>query len=108
ADTVERSIHSLFVVSSRDDKSYRLSPDQLGYQGIHFDVKLSSQDSQGVQSGARSLRCEIQLQTQAQRLWADLSHPLLYKSPAQLPVSIQRKAYGLVALLEVVDDRVDL
>jgi ppGpp synthetase/RelA/SpoT-type nucleotidyltranferase len=103
-DTV---VDSRFGSPIREDKGALLAPDRLGYTGIHYDLTIKPECAVDGLSGLVGMQCEVQLQTQAQRLWADLSHPLLYKSASELPDSIKRRAYGLVALLDIVDERLD-
>jgi ppGpp synthetase/RelA/SpoT-type nucleotidyltranferase len=90
-------------VVRRDDKSANLGPSELGYLGVHIDVRLRPP----APARLRRTVCEVQIQTDSQRIWADLAHPLLYKTPKSLPVPLQRQAYGLASLLEAVDQRIE-
>ncbi|WP_298384509.1 RelA/SpoT domain-containing protein [Ferrimicrobium sp.] len=100
---IETIVRELFVVHHCEDKRQSLPPDTLRYLGVHFEVSLQ-QDS-GVENDA--LICEIQIHTQAQNLWATVSHELLYKPTQEAPTDITRAIYRLMALLELFDGEVE-
>jgi len=100
------AISKLFVIDNVDDKSEELAFDQLGYRGIHFEVRLRSGTSSDEDAGLEGLVCEIQLHTAAEHVWADISHRLLYKVPSEPSPAIQRLVYRLVALVELFDKEV--
>lgn len=106
---VSSVIDEIFHVNHRDDKILELSPNELGYLGVHFEVGLKA-DPKNVDSFVEdyaNLVCEIQLRTQAQSLWANVSHELLYKPADQeLPTWLQRNIYRLIALVELFDSEV--
>ena len=105
----EEVIRANFTVEKYEDKSNQIPADQLGYQGIHFDVRLPNELIETISGKAwnlADLSCEIQLQTRAQNLWNDVSHSLLYKPSREAPEAIQRRIYRLVALMQIFDDEV--
>jgi len=106
AGRIRECIERLFVVDKFEDKRVELSPTELGYYGLHFDVRLKGADSARIPEKARSLHCEIQVQTRAHNLWADFSHDVTYKSPTELPAEVIRRVYRLVALLDLVDSEI--
>src|SRR6267142_2941676 len=106
AASIRECIERLFVVHKFEDKRVQLSPAELGYYGQHFDVSLRPEDAAHVSEQARTLRCELQVHTRAHNLWAELSHDLTYKSPAQLPRVVIERIYRIVALLDLVDSEI--
>ncbi len=106
--TLEEIIRNNFLVLTHENKSENLTYDQIGYLGIHFQVRLLiDKNSSGTDSSSlQSLECEIQLHTRAQNLWADISHELSYKPAKEPPPKIKRAIYRLVALVEIFDDEV--
>lgn len=103
-------INEIFQVHKSEDKRLNLNPHELGYLGIHFEISLKFDDgnSEISQRKYKDLICEIQLHTQAQNLWAGISHELLYK-PAEQEVSIQtqRDIFRLIALVEIFDSEIE-
>ncbi len=106
AGRIRECIERLFVVAKFEDKRVELSPSELGYYGLHFDVRLKDDDAARIPEKARPLHCEIQVQTRAHNLWADFSHDVTYKSPTELPAEVIRQVYRLVALLDLVDSEI--
>ena len=107
---LEEIIRNNFIVLAYEDKSESLAFDQIGYLGIHFQVRLLS-DSSDIDAGGitlQSLECEIQLHTRSQNLWADIAHELSYKPAQEPPSEIKRAIYRLVALVEIFDQEVGI
>lgn len=102
--TVLNAIKALFPDARMEDKKAGLGASEVGYSGVHWDVGLPNEQWES-ESSAVTANCEIQLQTQAERLWADLSHDLLYKGQAgQTSVPVERRANILAALCELIDN----
>jgi ppGpp synthetase/RelA/SpoT-type nucleotidyltranferase len=99
-------ISEVFVVRKIENKLDNLDPNKLGYLGIHYEVSLPEGLISDDINGFRDLICEIQLHTQAQGLWASISHELLYKPDEMLPIEYQRILYRLIALVEIFDNEV--
>lgn len=106
---IEEVVASTFEVLKRDAKSERLEFDQLGYLGVHFDVRIPPALLDEGESHLGDLVCEIQIQTAAQNLWADVSHELLYKPPegVEPPRELKRAIARLVVLVEIFDEEVE-
>jgi hypothetical protein len=68
------------------------------------DDKLGSDDAE---KELRGRICEIQLHTRAQNLWATVDHELIYKAPLDIPSTLKRNIYRLMALLELFDKEVE-
>lgn len=102
---VDAIIHRVLDVRWREDKSEGLTPDRLGYLGIHYGVAPAEEDVE-TRSRFGDRTCELQLHTTAQRAWADASHELLYKPDALPSGNVARQLYRLMALMEVFDDSV--
>ena len=94
----------LFEVLNREDKAAELQFDELGYPGIHFDIKLQMK-CLGRNNELAGLICEIQLLTRAQSLWADISHELAYKPAQSPPYEVKRAIYLQSALVEIFDSQ---
>jgi len=86
-DIVGRFIETRFTEHVKDDKRAKLKIDQVGYQGIHYDIKLNTDEAKA--SDFEGLGAEIQVRTLAQHLWSDMSHELGYKPEMQVPDSMQ-------------------
>ena len=93
-----------FEVIKREDVGERLRPDQFGYASTHYVVALSETWTNLPSFGsATHLRCEVQVRTLAQHLWAAVSHRLQYKSEESVPATLRRSIHRASALLELVD-----
>ncbi|MCW2999175.1 MAG: hypothetical protein JWN65_2724 [Solirubrobacterales bacterium] len=103
---VEEIVSSLAIVHSRDSKLDAMDYDRLGYLGVHYDVTLQSDLTNGDDARLAGLHAELQIHTKAQSAWAVVSHELLYKSSTELPVDVLRGITRLVALVELFDDEV--
>lgn len=106
-DPVCIAIEEGFDVLSKEDKEDALGHNQVGYQAVHFDVRLKGLVSDDEDTALRPLPCEIQVHTLCQNLWAVMDHELSYKPVFPTPEDIQRKIYLLNALLEVADRNFD-
>lgn len=86
------------------DETKRRKPDELKYQARHLDIQLGA--SFGLVApndfGDRMICCEVQIQTFAQSLWANVSHVVTYKR--DLPDDVHSRVNRLVVLCEVFDD----
>lgn len=104
---VEALVYELCEVDRRESKLDALAYDELGYLGVHFDVRPKP----GIVATAHTCglperRAEIQVHTKAQSAWAVVSHELLYKSAVQAPDDLRRDITRLVALVELFDAEV--
>lgn len=88
----------------REDKGQLLNPTELGYLGIHYGVRVRQDDEARGLFG--QLECEVQLNTAAQRAWADVSHELLYKPLVKPDPVVSRVLTRLMALMEIFDESV--
>jgi len=95
-----------FVVSSVERKLDALDYDKNGYLGTHVIATLTGEQVAGSPELA-GLRFEIQIRTIAQSAWAEVSHAQLYKPAAEVPDSLKRRIYRLVAVVELFDDQVE-
>lgn len=103
---MEELIRGTFEVLKHENKALTLKYDELGYQGIHFEISLREDKVAESNGQYQNLVCEVQLQTRAQNLWADVSHELSYKPPLPPPDHVQRAIYRLVALTEIFDTEI--
>lgn len=101
-DIVGGFIEQRFSDHKKDDKRAGLKIDQVGYQGIHYDIKLNAAEASGNEFDG--LWAEIQVRTLAQHLWSDMSHELGYKPHVKVPDVMLRRLNRLSALIEIADD----
>ena len=99
-------VRTLFDVIDSEKKLDSLKSNELGYNAIHFEVKLKQSYIESLSGQYRDMICEIQLHTQAQNLWSTVSHKLLYKASTPLPIEIKRNIYHLSALTGIFDNAV--
>lgn len=101
-DIVGKFIERRFTNHEKDDKRADLKIDQVGYQGIHYDIKLNDDEAEGIEFVG--MWAEVQVRTLAQHLWSDMSHELGYKPDLKVPEPMLRRLNRLSALVEVADD----
>ena len=101
-DDVGKFIEQRFIDYKKDDKRTALKFDQVGYLGIHYDIKLNDDEAAGTEFA--DIWAEIQVRTLAQHLWSDMSHELGYKPELEVPDVMLRRLFRLSALVELADD----
>jgi len=101
-EVVGQFIEQRFNNYKKDDKRANLKIDQVGYQGIHYDIRLNDDESKDTEFD--NIWAEIQVRTLAQHLWSDMAHELGYKPEVPVPDSMLRRLNRLSALLEISDD----
>jgi ppGpp synthetase/RelA/SpoT-type nucleotidyltranferase len=99
---VERFIEERFPDHKKDDKKAALATNLLGYQGVHYDIKLK--DGEAKDTEFANLWMEVQVRTLAQHLWSDMSHELGYKPELPMPPAGLRRLNRLSAVVEIADD----
>lgn len=101
---VEDSVKRICEILAREKKVDAMAYDQLGYLGVHLQVRPNTElVQQSANDGLVGLQAELQVHTKAQSAWAVVSHQLLYKTPLELPEEIKRGVTRLVALVELFD-----
>jgi ppGpp synthetase/RelA/SpoT-type nucleotidyltranferase len=100
----QKLIESTFEILSEEDTASRLDESEFGYQSLHFVVKPPrSWPTVPSFEGLDEFRCELQMRTLAQHIWASASHQLQYKHEESVPQPIRRTIHRASALLETVD-----
>jgi ppGpp synthetase/RelA/SpoT-type nucleotidyltranferase len=104
-EAVDKLIGKEFVVLERVDKSQLLrEQERLGYQSIHFLVKLAPNRCDLPEYGRlKDLKAEIQVRTILQHAWAEIEHDIQYKSVETIPEPIKRRFMALAGLFEIAD-----
>lgn len=82
---------------------------RLEYLGVHIDLDwpVSADTGRFLSDPPANMRVEVQVRTEAQSLWATVSHPLVYKPTLDLPTPQRRSLYRLLALVELFDTEVE-
>ena len=96
-------IETSFDVLCKEDKAEALGHNQVGYTGIHYDVRLKNGTLRMGDASLAALQCEIQVHTMCQDLWALMDHEFSYKPVLPIPEDLRRQIYLLNALLEIAD-----
>lgn len=105
-DKVAKVIEEEFTVDRKNsiDKRAALEPDRFGYCSLHYIVEMSpTRLSLTENMSYIGLKCEIQIRSFLQHVWAEFVHDLGYKSKKEIPVDIQRNYSRLAGLLEIAD-----
>ena len=102
---VDEAIHREFEVIERIDKAASLWREgRLGYQSVHFLVKLGrTRLALGEYQRYRDLITEIQVRTVLQHAWAEIEHDIQYKAIETIPDQIRRRFVSLAGLIEIAD-----
>jgi len=101
-------IEQRFEVLEIEDTRTRYKPHELGYLGVHYQVRLRDTDLDTSDLHLRGLQCEIQVHTKAQNAWSAVSHPLLYKPAGGEPSqAVATKVMRAVALVSLFDEEVE-
>jgi ppGpp synthetase/RelA/SpoT-type nucleotidyltranferase len=98
-------VRALLRVEDEEDKHHTLAANELGYLGYHLDCRLPA-DVVGDDRDLEDLRCEIQIHTRMQSVWAEVSHELVYKARPAPPASIMRRILRLQPFVELFDEEV--
>jgi len=92
-------IRGAFEVTDFQDKARSLwNKDKIGYSGVHLQIKASAENVVG--------ECELQVRSEAQNLWSEMSHRLLYKPGVEVDDANRRALTRLAAPLEIFDEEV--
>jgi ppGpp synthetase/RelA/SpoT-type nucleotidyltranferase len=105
---VEAIVESEFdLAAEKEDKLDQLKPDQLGYLGIHYLIRLLPASLADAEVDLNGMICEVQIHTKAQSAWATVNHPLTYKPIGDVPPAVSRRIMRAVALVSLFDDEVE-
>lgn len=109
-DIVGEIASALFQCSEPDNKIDAMQPNQVGYLGVHIDVRLKDGDAAVREYPADRFRAELQIRTLAQHLWSEMSHDTFYKNDETLrplPPQAKRRIYLLAGVVELADEEFD-
>lgn len=103
--TVDDVIRNQFdVVEHTDIGRMMLDEERLGYQSVHYLVRMKPMRTALPEYSAfGDLIAEIQVRTVLQHAWAEIEHDIDYKSPITTPKEIRRRLTTLAGLLELGD-----
>jgi len=89
-------------------KSQKLNIDQFGYLSSNLVVSLNHERTRLTEwKKYTDLKAEIQIRTQLQHAWAQISHKFDYKKSADMPAPLHRKLFRLSALFELADEELE-
>ena len=69
----------IFDALEIENTATRLKPNELGYLGWHIQARFKPGDLTAEELQFDGLEFEVQVHTQAQHAWSEVSHPLVYK-----------------------------
>src|SRR5579863_3286394 len=94
-----------FSVVERSDKgALLLEEERLGYQSIHYLVKLTPDRAKLPEYHPfENAITEVQVRTILQHAWAEIEHDIQYKSASVIPAVIRRRFMSLAGVLEIAD-----
>ena len=90
-----------------EHKVETMPPDQMGYLSTHVDVRLYKDDPLTKKFPPAVFFAELQVRTQAQHLWAEMSHDSIYKNDetiSPLPNDLKRRVFNLAGAIELADN----
>jgi len=92
------------VIEKVDHAASAEREQRLGYQSVHYLVRLGSNRSKlSEYKKFIALTAEIQVRTVLQHAWAEIEHDIRYKSVSTTPQAISRRFIALAGLLEIAD-----
>ena len=74
-EVVRMTLDTCLEVLSFEDTAERYKPNELGYLGHHYQVRLLDADLSADESYLPGLECEVQVHTRAQNAWSTVSPP---------------------------------
>jgi ppGpp synthetase/RelA/SpoT-type nucleotidyltranferase len=108
---VQALISERFDHDPPDDKANQRGAKEVGYLSVHLDhARLKSGDSRIIDFPPSKYFAEVQVRTQAQHLWAEMSHDDVYKNDEtakSLPDDLKRRIYLMAGQVEVADREFD-
>src|SRR6185436_242357 len=104
---IVRITRSVFDVAYEDDKMAD-NASVFGYLSHHLIVFMKSSHSGPRYDKIAGIRFELQVRTIAMDAWANVSHHLSYKAPADIPADLQRDFYALSGLFYVADKHFEM
>ena len=103
---IDEYIRQNYIVDTENsvNKSDILNPDQFGYLSVHYVVQLPRSLVERLGNIAYfGRKLEVQVRTNLQHVWANVSHKLNYKAQSDVPYQLQRKLNRLAGLFELAD-----
>ena len=108
---VQDMVSKQFDHDPPDDKAKDRGIKEVGYLTVHLDrTRLKADDKQIDEFPSSKFFAEVQLRTQAQHLWAEMSHDDVYKNDetaGELPEDIKRRINLMAGQVEVADREFD-
>jgi len=107
-DEVLLVVRQVFDCSQPDNKLEGLSEDRIGYISTHVEVRLRPDDCDAASFTPDRYWAELQVRTQGQHLWAEMSHDTFYKNQEAIPklpdsTKLKRRVNLMSGLIEIAD-----
>ena len=90
-DLICELIEKEFIIVEKLSTVDRLEKNELGYDAIHFIVKLGNEFSGARYENLKGMLSEIQVRTVLQDAWSHLDHDLIYKNEDDIPEEFRRE-----------------
>jgi len=108
---VQALVSEQFDHDPPDDKAKERGTKEMGYLSVHLDnTRLKAGDGQIIEFPSSKFFAEVQVRTQAQHLWAEMSHDDVYKNDEtakSLPDDLKRRINLMAGQVEVADREFD-
>lgn len=98
-------IETVFFAEPPDDKELNDQNKLIGYRGRHQIVKLKNEicNSSSFYKKLKGLKAEIQIRTNVQHSWAEVSHKLNYKDEENVPTEFKDTLAEISFTLNLID-----
>lgn len=110
-ERILRFVSQNFDHNQPDDKADERGQSEVGYLSVHLDnTRLKHDDQQALEFPPARFFAEVQLRTQAQHLWAEMSHDDVYKNDETaraLASELKRRIHLMAGQIEVADREFD-
>lgn len=94
----------LHLCKTRDDHEEMIkNPELFGYQSVHYIISTIHEEKYQNRTIPTNAKCELQVRTIFQHIYAEFSHKLLYKREDQISSSIKRLVHSSKALTEATE-----
>ena len=90
-----------FEITWKQNKKEGLGTNTMGYQSLHYCIKLGNNYNGPRYNRFKGLICEVQITTVLMEAWGLINHNLVYKNEDAIPAELQRDLNNVASLLEI-------